>query len=73
MPLTAIVSSISSEHVAGPMVATILVRRVLLKPGNTHQSFTFLVSVAYISIGMVLLTPRHIRALIMPYYSGIFP
>ena len=38
MPLTAIVSSISSEHVAGPMVATILVRRVLLKPGHTHQT-----------------------------------
>ena len=36
MPLTAIISSISSELVAGPMVAMILVRRVLLKPGHTH-------------------------------------
>lgn len=34
MPLTAMVSSISSEHVAGPIVAMILVRLVLLKPAK---------------------------------------
>ncbi len=64
MPLTAINSSISSELVAGPMVATILVRRLLLNPGHTHQTSTFLVRMAY-SIGEVLLPPQHIRALIM--------
>ncbi len=32
MPLTAMISSISSEQVAGPIVAMILVRLVLLKP-----------------------------------------
>lgn len=37
MPLTASISSISSEHVAGPIVAMILVRLVLLKPANRSK------------------------------------
>ena len=39
MPLTAMISSISSEHVAGPMVATIFVRLVLLKPVTESMQF----------------------------------
>lgn len=36
MPCTARASSIASLQVAGPMVATIFVRRVLLKPGHAR-------------------------------------
>lgn len=50
MPLTAMISSISSEHVAGPIVATILVRLVLLKPAMVRcTTFLSLREVHYLS------------------------